>query len=546
MAYVAPNGTIQLFRGIGLTNEYVHTIWFPNKSTQDSVFTQLVRYQFANQMYSRPNKNSVRVNIVADVIQDCDYMRFQNTRNGISKWYYCFINEINYVNEQVTDIVYEIDDIQTWSFDGNFQKCFVERQHSLTDNIGDNIVPEPFEIPESIVCYTGVSYKATGVNYMVVLGATKLAAGFNDLDQTEYGGFASTVHYLLFDSSNLHTFIKNCEFANGFISGLFNTDDQWSILAIYAVPAPLFNDGTSKTIKGATGKVLAQYAYARYNTITKPSSETASHGNIYDGVYGALNMKLYTYPYYFLKISTPTGEQDLKYENFFNSNVHDCVFSVKTGCNPEPQILIAPHYYNGEDFDNLYSVIVSGFPAMTIYQSTQTGAIIGSALKTGIGLLTAASIGAAGESGVGVILGQGLAKQGNAGVNAPPALQGTVSISGKNTSGNMSPYFASSGLPTTVDPIFEINIFGMGLRAQVARMFDEYLSKYGYAQNRVMKPETHARQKWTYVKTKDCSFVGTCPSDSAKRINTAMNNGITWWDYRTSVGNYGTFSNPVL
>ena len=85
MAYVQPNGTIQLFRGLGLTNEYVDTIWFPSKSAQDGMFSQIVRKFFTNQMYSRVNKNTVRVNCVADEIQDCDYMRFQNTRNNISK-----------------------------------------------------------------------------------------------------------------------------------------------------------------------------------------------------------------------------------------------------------------------------------------------------------------------------------------------------------------------------------------------------------------------------------------------------------------------------
>ena len=42
MAYVAPNGTIQLFRSVELTPAYTDTIWFPNISTQDSVFTAQV------------------------------------------------------------------------------------------------------------------------------------------------------------------------------------------------------------------------------------------------------------------------------------------------------------------------------------------------------------------------------------------------------------------------------------------------------------------------------------------------------------------------
>ena len=119
MAYVAPNGTIQLFRSVELTPAYTDTIWFPNVSTQDSVFTAQVDYQFSNQMYTRVSGNKVRVHKVADEIRDCSYMRFQNIRNNVAKWFYAFIINIEYINEQVTEIEYEIDEIQTWYFESN-------------------------------------------------------------------------------------------------------------------------------------------------------------------------------------------------------------------------------------------------------------------------------------------------------------------------------------------------------------------------------------------------------------------------------------------
>ena len=555
MAYVQPNGTIQLFHGLGLTNEYVNTIWFPSKSAQDGMFSQIVVKFFTNQMYSRVNKNTVRVNCVADEIQDCDYMRFQNTRNNISKWYYCFINEINYINEQVTEISYEIDELQTWFLDGTFDKCFVERNHSLTDNIGENIVPEPFATEGNIVVSTPIKKASTGTKYLVVLGARDIGAFFQDLDQNEYGGLASTVHYLLFDSANLHTFLKNCKFANGFVEGLFGADDIWSITSIYAVPEPFFSDGVSKTVKGASCVLMSQFAYAVVSSAAKPSG-LSRHGVSGDGIYNPKNAKLFTYPYYYLKISSPQGEQDLKFENFLGSSPA-CYFTIKTCCNPDPQIVCMPINYNGDEFDYKYSVTVNNFPSLAVYQDTSFGQFIGKAVKVagaaaisaGVGIAAAGAaqatapvegsfvLPAGGDVGNDALQAGLIAGQHGAKIGAENALKG------HGSSTDIGTLFATSGIGATYDPVFQFNVYVMGLRFQVARVYDEYLSRYGYAQNRVMKPELNARTNWTYVKTRNCSFSGYCPSRSAKKINTIMNNGITWWDYRTSVGSYGNFDN---
>ena len=41
---------------------------------------------------------------------------------------------------------FEIDVLQTWYFDYEYRMCYIERAHSLTDEIGDNIVAESFDV----------------------------------------------------------------------------------------------------------------------------------------------------------------------------------------------------------------------------------------------------------------------------------------------------------------------------------------------------------------------------------------------------------------
>ena len=147
MSYVQPSGTIQLFRWINLDNRYMHTLYFPNVATQTSFFDGLVdnSLSFVSQSYSRPNKKSVRVKINAESCQDVSYMRFNNRGN---KWYYAFVLAINYINENTTDIVYEIDVMQTWFMGGSspqdmINPCMVLREHVTNDTFGLNLEPEP-------------------------------------------------------------------------------------------------------------------------------------------------------------------------------------------------------------------------------------------------------------------------------------------------------------------------------------------------------------------------------------------------------------------
>lgn len=549
MAYVAPNGTIQLFRSVELTPAYTDTIWFPNISTQDSVFTAQVDYQFTNQMYTRVSGNKVRVHIVADEIRDCSYMRFQNIRNNKAKWFYAFIINVEYVNEQVTEITYEIDEIQSWYFEGNsnnhFSKCFIERQHAETDNAGDNVVPEPLNVTENIVCNKDFSWVAGDTYYLMVLGVSSIASALTGFDRAQYGGLASSVHFVLFKSAaSLHTFIHNAEFENGLIKGLFSSTDLWSILGIYAVPSTFFYGSEVMTLEGATAYKMAMLADSDTKTINRPDKLNSSHGNSAGGTYTPKNNKMFTYPFCFFRIASPLNEQDFKYENFFTASLNPTYkFVLKTSCNPEPIILVTPKNYNGEDNDFRYSLSVSGFPMLTVFQSTQSGEIIGNGIKR----LAKAVVGgtmmaASGGSGAGVA---DFATRTMVGSNTPPLLSSaSPSISGGGSS-ELAPQFAATGLPAADDVVFEIDGYRMGLRKETAELFDNYLSRYGYAQNKVAVPNVHARGKWTYVKTRDCRCSVNAPASSLRKINDIMNNGITWWDFQTSVGNYGDFTNPA-
>lgn len=587
MAYVAPNGTIQLFRSVELTPAYTDTIWFPNISTQDTVFTAQVDYQFTNQMYTRVSGNKVRVHIVADEIRDCSYMRFQNIRNNKAKWFYAFIMNVEYVNEQVSEITYEIDEIQSWYFESNsnnhFAKCFIERQHSVTDSAGDNLQPEPLH-PETYVANGDIveegnmvikTASAQNVGYIVAIGAFTFptTSGSSIFTTAQYSGLATSIKYLYFDSPNqLFTFLNVLDVVEGGIKGLFKTDDLWDLLGIYVVPEPetIYDDpffqleGTNiPMLAGGNVKQLSKWTYT--NEIT-PSTGLPKPQGFGEGItrYYPKNNKLFTYPYTYLRVQTPTKEMDFRYELFMGQRPR---FGYVSGCNPEPYFFIYPLYYKQDSIPTDYSLLLDDFPKIPTYQSglmnslgQKIGGTISAAAKIGLGMAVGGAVGIAGGSGAATIspVGSGSTSIGQSVLGTAvsaikqemPTMHeiGDITRPGEMTSLLPSLVPKNNGdlgpLPISASD-FKIVIQPWSILPESAMKFDRFLSMYGYAQNNVDTPNVHARTKWTYVKTRNCRCTVNAPASSLAKINSIMDSGITWWDYRTSVGAYGDFTNPI-
>ena len=145
MAYIQPNSTVHLFKGINLDNRYLHTIYFASESAQNTWFTSKVTsaLTFSNLMYRRYEDNALKIEIDANSLLGVTYMRFKNTRTG-GKWFYAFVLGTDYINETTSVVYYEIDVMQTWFIqNGSIRPCMVKREHVNDDTVGANLTTEP-------------------------------------------------------------------------------------------------------------------------------------------------------------------------------------------------------------------------------------------------------------------------------------------------------------------------------------------------------------------------------------------------------------------
>jgi hypothetical protein len=90
------------------------------------------------------------------------------------------------------------------------------------------------------------------------------------------------------------------------------------------------------------------------------------------------------------------------------------------------------------------------------------------------------------------------------------------------------------------------------VRDDEVKRIDDFLTVYGYAVNRVKRPNLTGRRYWNFVQTQNCEIGGDMPASSKEAIGRIFDGGITFWHDGSQIGNYqqsvsdGTVNNPIV
>ena len=169
--YIQPETNIRILRNEPLDTTYENTIHFNGTKEQYNYFVSLEKYNLTRYTYQRVKRGVCRVGIKADNLFDCNYMMFQNTAYG-NKWFYAFITSVEFVNNECAEIAFTIDVMQTWYFDYRVWESFVVREHSASDNIGDNLLDDNLELGEYFIDNFEDSGVVNQGGYNVVMAST--------------------------------------------------------------------------------------------------------------------------------------------------------------------------------------------------------------------------------------------------------------------------------------------------------------------------------------------------------------------------------------
>lgn len=515
---IQPNSKIYILKNVPLDTTYDHTLYFANSTSQYNYFYSKVKHTLTAQSYQRVNRGLARIGKSADDCYDCNYMMFQNTSFG-TKWFYAYITKVEYVNNETCEIEFEIDPIQTWWFDFTIDYCFVEREHSVTDGLFENLVPEDLEIGD----YEIIGSNAFDMNSQ---GIAMLSSKLYDPNTGEFIPPSGGVYDNVYTPLNLEiTLDVSGNSGRSLTAPFVDNGQEDAIIAMYQYPTKF----------GFAGASWYDFTYLMKEYV----------GN----TYVPKNKKLLSYPYNLCVITNFDGETaELKWENWNNTDRGK--FKVIGTSMGQPSALCCPFGYRGkggQDYDS--GITYNHFPAIPIpgdafkaywaqnknSVATSIGGSIASMLGTAgllamgaltgpVGIATAVGVGISGITNVA----KTLAKVTEAS-RVPPQVQGQVTSDYLNAGMNKN--------------YFEIQ--QLAIKEPFAMVIDDYFTRYGYATHRNKIPNVSSRPHWNYVKTIGATITGSLPADDAKKICQILDAGVTFWKNGSEVGNYGLDNSPI-
>ena len=520
--YIEPNTNIYLLTGVPLDNKYENTIYFDNRNEQTAYFTNKAKYTFTHQSYTRVKRGYLKIAINAENIFDCNYMMFQNASFGTGKWFYAFIKNVEYINNDTAQIEFELDVMQTWHFNYTLRNSFVDREHSVADTYFYQAVAENLDLGDSYICEQSQQLDLSNMSVGL------LVSQYSDQSLKTVGAVYNGVFCRLgfkFGEGTQKYDLNNSEAVaslNAEIDKYVEKGKTDAILQMFQYPSRILTE---------SGGAVVPYTSNFNCTLSKV--QTVDN-------YTPRNLKLLNYPYKFLRFSNNMGTQnDLKYENFKTQDIN---FYLQGVVISRPSVALSPKEYAGQDINYDEGIAINNFPVCGFTNDTYkewinnnqnavaTSTITSALTGVGAGLLTANPIVGVGtavaSSAVGVA--NLVARQQDI-RNQPPGAKGQL----------------QADCLLTGTKRFGYSFYRMSIKSQIARVIDDYFDKYGYACHRVKTPNRKVREHWTYTKTIGCNIVGRLPADDISKICDIYDKGITFWVNGAVVGDYSQSNKPL-
>lgn len=514
-----------LLDNVPLDNSYVHTVHYSTATEQYNDFIKYKsNYEYDNMVPIRQGK-TIRVPINENDVLTCNYIMFQN-KDYSNKWFYAFITNTIYSNANMCEIEFQLDVMQTWMFDYEFMPSFIERQHTTTDNIGDNLIIDDLDLGDQIIEYKASVDELLDCNIMVLS-----TVGQDGV--TEESGYFGRV-FSGMDILNLGSDPKTFKTYLGALQGKYD-----SIVSVFMMPKVLI-DELVNTDGGKDPKTL-NYAIEK------------KRGS-FDG-YTPKNNKCYSYPYSYLQIYNGNGSSmELRYEQFSGDT---CDFKLIGETTPNPSVQLIPLDYNRQEEGFMYALTLSGYPTCAWSSDTykawlaqNSSSIKVQEAQAKLNLLGSA-ISAVGAGFVASAMPAGQAMFGasalNQATNLASALTGIKALDARKEDIARLPPQAH-GVPQSNiafnNQKLTFHFYYRYCRSEFMKLCDDFWTLYGYPIQQLAMPNINARPNYTYLKTNGANIKGNIPYNDITMIRKIYDNGITTWKSLSSVGNYN-LSNDV-
>ena len=509
---INPNTQIDFFPDLGISEN--DTLYFPSVESKNNYFNRLQKIaSVTNYSYNRRERGVLKVQLPMVTAYKIGYMRYKNS-SFENFWFYAFVDSVEYDNNETAIIRFHIDVMTTYMGVFELGQCFIERQHTVSDKIGENITDEGLGTGEYII----EQEHRTGFFNEYMISIVYLPQEGSENSGGYYNGLYSGCAIEQYESAEL---------ANAAIDSFVQNNQLDSIVAIYMLP-------THYTAKWSESAVTG-------DTVMFDKPYTSIDG------YVPRNKKLFCYPYKFLDVFNSEGESNQYMYEFFNT-LPDAASSGKYSfllygvANANPQIICAPQSYKndngnaGANWEEQLSMSHFAQCAIAVdsykaYLAQVNSTFLHDAAKTAA---TGAVMTAIGSDSQGADYGAKM-------------LRDITSILVDNTVRPKSPATSKGSTVSDVGVAAKLKDFYFYekcITKSYAKMIDSYFDSFGYAIRKVGTPNMNARPHWTYCKTIGCVVHGDLPADDARQIERMFDNGIRFWKNVDELGNYSLDNSP--
>lgn len=539
---VTPNTDVYLLK-CPLELDEANQINFASATAQFNYFYSLPKIEAEGFTYQR--KDSImRFPAHIDSLLEYTYVMYRNTAYG-NKWFYAYITDMQYINDNMTAITIKTDSWQTWGFDVTLKKSFVEREHVADDTFGIHTVPEGVDTGE-YVCngnptkYLFAKSGDADLTPVVLFQVTKTTLKAQGMSDYTFPSATLGVHNgipqgcacfgVRLNASNVGRIHSVCGIYDSYGAGD-------AIVAISLVPFMTAGNWTSRDDSQGNSFLVPTDNWSAGVAV----DDHLTRNTTLDG-YAPKNNKMLTGEFNYVYLSNNAGG-DITYnwENFTGNTLdYRVVYAMEQGGSVKiyptnskksgqgaslsdgwneglmgsklPCLSWSSDYYLNWKAVNGNNVLVqSGIEATSFALNNLNG------LNTVFSMLDFASSVASTMQTV---------KQAQM---TPPQAKGNIGAGDIGFS-NFEAGFT-----------FRF----MSVKAEYARRIDDFLSAFGYKVNTFKLPQFTSRSNWNYIKTKGIAIEGRIPQANLQEIKDLFNNGVTMWHNPATFLDYSQSNNIV-
>ena len=573
---MARNSKVIIARDIKIDRDYKNVLTYSEAEMLSLCQTNKV-YENSTYEFLKENESPMYVGCDYQTALKGNYIAFQNP-NYSNKWFFAFIDRVEYNSETSTMIYFTIDVFSTWFDYWSKTPCMVMREHTNDDTVGANTIDEGLAVPDVMANSEVITNFIDQNLYICVATNWDIREGYQ-VETVTIDGVATQVNAIKEDSGVGY---NGASMYNKGVYGqmlcLFNFSDDGlrylehfinitnrqghinDIHNMFIIPACIFTHATD--IENNT------FYFFKNGTLTQQNMIKTSYGVVmysssnrdqtfFQNVemtrpltlnnFVPKNNKVLCYPFNYLMVSNQVGEQNIykiedfaPVEGFANNKI---IFQVQMALSVGMSCRIVPINYKNVNFNYDECLSLAKFPTCSWSGDAYTNWLTKEGVNGSKVVTTGVALGLAALTGN--LIGAAISTAGQ-----------FISAYGQFKKAQLLPEI--TGGQNTADVNFSHGNNNFIIRQfhaknEFLQQVDDYFSKFGYKTLKIKTPNITGRTNWNYVQIGNDEIIGvsnyhnsiSVPTSDMEKINQIFRTGVTCWHNHANLGNF-SLSNTIV